>query len=222
MNKEIRTRVWHHLKDLGFTRRTGRSAWRHWDDGVDVVNFQSFNAYDAGALGCTTFSFAVNLGIWLSYVPPDEGEPKRKDGLLLPEEYQCYFRRSLRKRLVQPGFERTEIWLVADDGSNVVETVTDAATVIDQDGLPWFDRLHDPKEVLRTLLEENEVMEDAWGFGNKESPVRLYLTGYVALHVGEHETAARSFEQLLASEEMARTHDRVRDTLEALASREAR
>jgi len=217
VNKEIRSRVWHELKGLAFTRRTSRSAWRHWADGVDVVNFQSFNAYNAGVLGCTTFSFAVNLGIWLSYIPPYAGQPTRKDGLTLPEEYECYFRRSLRKRLAQPEFERKEIWFVADDGSNVGEAVSDAAAVISDEGLPWFDRFREPQEVPRTLAEEKEAMDGTWGFGNTSSPVRLYLTGYAAVHVGEYDLAARSFEELLASGVMEETHERVRNALDALA-----
>lgn len=219
VNKEIRSRVWHDLKNLGFTRRTSRSAWRHWADGVDVVNFQSFNAYNAGVLGCTTFSFAVNLGIWLSYIPPYSGQPKRKDGVPLPEEYECYLRRSLRKRLAQPDLERKEIWLVADDGSNVVEAVSDAAAVISDEGLPWFNRFRDPQEVLRTLTDERETMDGTWGFGNMPSPVRLYLTGYSAVHVGEYELATRSFEELLTSGVMEETYERVRRALDALATR---
>ena len=69
INRLIRHLVWARLRDVGFDRRTARTAWRRWSEGVDVVNFQSFNSYLAGGVGCTTFSFAVNLGTTLDYVP---------------------------------------------------------------------------------------------------------------------------------------------------------
>jgi hypothetical protein len=69
VNRAIRRLVWARLREVGFERRTARTAWRRWDEGVDVVNFQSFNSYLAGGVGCTTFSFAVNLGAALDYVP---------------------------------------------------------------------------------------------------------------------------------------------------------
>jgi hypothetical protein len=219
VNKEIRERVWSGLKEQGFEKRTTRTAWRHWKDGVDVVNFQSFNSYNAGVLGCTTFSFAVNLGIWLLYIPASAGEPKREDGEVLPQEYQCPLRRSLRKSLTQPEFPREEIWYVREDGSNVTEVVADAANVLRSEAHNWFERFRDAEEVLRTLREDSETMEGSWGFGREGSPVRHYLTGYAAVHVGQYEVATSSFQALLESGVMDEVHPRVREALEALRQR---
>jgi hypothetical protein len=55
--------------------------------------------------------------------------------------------------------------------------------------LAWFERLRDKKEVLRILLNEPEEMSSLWGFGNNPSPVRSYLSGYVALNLGKKELA---------------------------------
>ena len=106
VTREIRRVVWPALREEGFEAFTGRSAWRYVGEAVDIVNFQSFSASLADGLGCTTFSFGVNLGVWL---PPDaweELEPKRDaKGRLRPEEYQCEpHRRQLKKSLAQPWF----------------------------------------------------------------------------------------------------------------------
>jgi hypothetical protein len=214
VNKEIRQRVWSEHKERGFATRTARTAWRHWEDGVDVVNFQSFNAYNAGVLGCTTYSFAVNLGLWLRYIPY-AGELKRKDGKLLPQEYQCPLRRSLQKGLPQSEFLREEIWFVREDGSNLQAVVADAAQVL-RETRGWFGRFRDPEEVLRTLREDNEAMDGVWGFGGMDSPHRHYLTGYTAIHLGRYELARASFEAVLESGAMEPVHEQVRDALQAL------
>jgi hypothetical protein len=56
------------LKDLGFTKFTGRNAWRFTECATSVVNFQSFSAYVAEGVGCTTFSFGLNLGVYFDVV----------------------------------------------------------------------------------------------------------------------------------------------------------
>ena len=164
INRLIRHLVWARLRDVGFDQRTARTAWRRWSEGVDVVNFQSFNAYLAGAVGCTTFSFAVNLGTTLDYLPGSvTGEASR------PKEWQCPLRLHLRKRLSQPIFrpyagvrdligasaedavDRSDVWYVNADGSNIEETVADAAAVLESEGLPWFALARDPSELLGRL-----------------------------------------------------------------------
>jgi hypothetical protein len=54
VTKEIRRLAWSALREAGFDRHLGRSAYRDWASGVDVVNFQSFNSYLADGAGCTT------------------------------------------------------------------------------------------------------------------------------------------------------------------------
>ena len=107
VTREIRRLVWPALREEGFEAFTGRTTWRYASDDIDVVNFQSFSASVADSIGCTTFSFAVNLGVWL---PPDawEGLELKRDaeGRLRPEEYQCEpHRRGLTKSLSQPWFK---------------------------------------------------------------------------------------------------------------------
>jgi hypothetical protein len=90
---------------VGFDSFTGRSAWRYVGDDVDVVTFQSFGGMLADSVGCTSFSFQVNLGLWR---PEDAwGPPRTRDseGRLRPQEYECEpHRRTLEKSLSQPWF----------------------------------------------------------------------------------------------------------------------
>jgi hypothetical protein len=213
VNKEIRQVVWSQLKHVGFETRTARTAWRHWHDGVDVVNFQSFNAYNASVLGCTTFSFAVRLGVALSYIPYFTSV-KERDGVRLPEEYECEIRRSLRKTLRQPEFEREDIWFVAADGSSLSATIADAAGVI-HESLGWFEPLRNPEEVLRMLTDDEETSRTS-GFGAPGSAVRNYMTGYAATRAGEHQCAITAFAALLNSGLMEEKHEQVRGALAAL------
>jgi Domain of unknown function (DUF4304) len=109
VTREIRRLVWPALRDEGFTAFTGRSGWRYVDGDIDVVNFQSFSASLADTIGCTTFSFGVNLGVWLAedVVPEGLKLKLRRDasGRLRPEEYQCRHRLQLEKSLKQPWFK---------------------------------------------------------------------------------------------------------------------
>jgi Domain of unknown function (DUF4304) len=161
VTRVIRRIVWPALRPEGFDAFTGRTAWRYVGDAVDVVNFQSFGASVADAVGCTTFSFSVNLGVCL----PQDG-PAR----LRPAVYECVpHRRRLEKSLAQPWFQpfrgdtrrwplslrlhreglrkvlrsdthdRRDTWFVKPDGSNVEECIEDALRALREEGLPWFE-----------------------------------------------------------------------------------
>jgi hypothetical protein len=119
VTRELRRVVWPVLREHDFTAFAGRTAWRYVNDAVDVVNFQSFSASIADAVGCTTFSFSVNLGVWLPADAHRELEPARDaKGRPRPTEYQCVpHRRRLEKSLAQPWFKPfssdTSRWLPA-------------------------------------------------------------------------------------------------------------
>jgi len=106
VNRVIRVEIWPFLKDRGFQHFNSRTAWRIHSDRVDVVNFQSFNSYNADVMGITTFSFAVNLGCHLRYIPnkyPPEVYPTANSSKSLegnaprPKEYECHMRGRLSR-----------------------------------------------------------------------------------------------------------------------------
>jgi hypothetical protein len=198
VNREIRGRIWPLLKDVGFSASTARTSWRHSADSVDVVNFQSFNKYNADVLGVTTFSFAVNLGTYLRYIPP-QWPPKRvKEELPYPEESECQFRARLKPTTsMQSGGDDT-IWVIEKDGRNLSWCIQDVAQQINS-ALAWFERLRDKNEVLRILTEEPENMTELWGFGRNPSPSRSYLRGYVAMALGQQEVAQQELKAAVES-----------------------
>jgi hypothetical protein len=105
VTRAIGRTVWPALREAGFESFTGRNAWRYVGKHVDVVNFQSFGGMLADSVGCTSFSFQVNLGLW---IPEDAwGLPRAEDSKRRPrpQEYECEpHRLTLQKSLSQPWF----------------------------------------------------------------------------------------------------------------------
>jgi hypothetical protein len=180
----IRSRLRPLLKAAGFDRFTSRTAWRFRGQAIGVVNFQSFNSYTASRVGCTTFSFAINLGCHYTFLP-EFGTSKFYDRDNLPQEYHCAFRRALRKLLSQPDFPRPDIWSVAADGSNLSACIDDAAEVLERDAKPWLARLCDAREALRIAEADDERFESSgpsgtWGFGRKGSPMWQHVIQHLS------------------------------------------
>ena len=198
VSREIRRSIWPLLKAAGFETFSTRTAWRQGVEKIDVVNFQSFNSYNADVMGVTTFSFAVNLGAYLRYVPPQWPPKKVKDGAPLPSESECQFRGRLSRSVSQPRNEDSQLWSVDADGRNILWCINDVAQKIPA-AVAWFARLDDKATALRILQEEPEDMSSLWGFGNKPSPLRSYLTGYVAMRLGDDALADQELGKAVAS-----------------------
>lgn len=186
VNREIRGEIWPVLREKGFDTFTSRTAWRHLIDRVWVVNFQSFNSYFSLVDGCTTFSFALNLGIYF-YPLAGENESELQDR---PKEYQCHLRSTLFKRIAQPNYPRKNIWYVDPDGLTLLEVLADARKVLLFDGMAWFDRFSELSQVFDTLVHEDEH-DGLLGIGAKWSPQRKLLIGRAAVATGQEELGLR-------------------------------
>jgi hypothetical protein len=197
VNRSIRSQIWPLLRLAGFNSTTARSAWRHERDRIDVVNFQSFNSYHASVMGVTTFSFAVNLGTYLLYVPPQWPPKKIKDSVPYPAEHECHLRGRLKPSTTQ-SHKNEGVWGIDEKGSNLAWSIKDVENQIPT-ALAWFKRLEDRAEVLRILQEEDEDPFKLSGFGRRPSPIRSYLTGYVAMALGKDQLAEKEFEAAVAS-----------------------
>jgi hypothetical protein len=99
--REIMNEIWPFLRQIGFTEFSNKTAWRRLSEQIHVVNFQSFNSYIAEGVGCTTFSFALNLGIYFRSIPLDYPIRKGPDPSVKPQEYHCHFRQKLLKRTIR-------------------------------------------------------------------------------------------------------------------------
>ena len=210
VNKRIRGEIRPLLREAGFAHFTGRTSWRHSEHQIDVVNFQSFNDYNASIIGCTTYSFAVNLGCYLLEVPESFPSVKRKDGLALPQEYNCHFRGRVHRQIEQPELRTDEIWYIDPEAKYLNKALHDVRMALLRDAFPWFDRLRDRNEVLRILLEDQQIMASLWGFGNLGSPYRQYLTGYVALAMRREDLAHEALLAAASTSSYAAVADRLR------------
>ncbi len=168
----LRNVVWPALRDRGFADHTARTAWRDKPAQVDVVNFQSFNTYNAGVLGITTFSFAVNLGTFARCRATEQ--IAQTDGELRPAEYECDFRLRLMRGFPQ-DHDNPDTWAVDESGNNLQALVEDARQQILSEGLDWFAGLDGLDAMLTHAREAPEDMSATWGMGNLGSPHRRGL-----------------------------------------------
>ena len=196
VSREIKKAIWPALKQAGFAHFTQRAAWRHHEDSIDVVNFQSFNSYSADALGVTTFSFCVNLGKHLLYVPP-QWDVKVKGGIQLPNEADCLFRGRLFPHVAAAPSDKS-IWSIDASGKNLPWCIQDVLSQVST-ALEWFARLDERTEVLSILLQQDEEMQRLWGFGRNPSPIRSYATGYFALSLGQEDLARSKLQDAVDS-----------------------
>ena len=154
-NSHMKRRFWPLLKEAGFGVFTARTAWRHHDNGIDVVNFRSFNSYNAGAIGCTRYSFAINLGCYFKTIAP-QFEPDRiksKSGELLPQELNCHLRGRLCRTFKQPELALRDIWYIDAGEKYLGWAMTDVEALLPAKALPWFDKFADGEFVLRGSTE---------------------------------------------------------------------
>jgi hypothetical protein len=215
VNREIKKSIWPALKQAGFSRFSQRTAWRHQQDSIDVLDFQSFNSYNAEALGITTFSFCVNLGKYLRYVPP-QWDVRMKDGIELPREWECLFRGRLHPTFSAAASDKT-IWSVDRAGKNLSWCIQDVVAQVST-ALDWFRRLDDRAEVLRILMEQDEEMQRLWGFGRIASPLRSYSAGYVWLALGNRDLARAELQAAVDSKSFVRLFTSVEGAIDRAVS----
>jgi len=183
VNREIKAKVWSYLRGQQFEKFTTRTAWRTWELGTDIVNFQSFNSYLADAIGATTYSFSVNLSVYYPMCqPPGDAEP-------YPAEYSGDARLRLRKRIDQPELDRPDTWYVRPDGSNVAEVVDDALNQLQTRGMNWLSQFHDLAAALDAFTNRESsnmrtgLVEETLG-GRLGSPVRTRRVQAIAAYLG--------------------------------------
>lgn len=175
VGRALRDRLRPVLKSAGFDQFTDRQAWRRSEYTIDHVTFRSFSAYIADGVGCTTYSFAAEVGVF--YLCFDPGKER-------PKDYELTFKAVLGKTLRQPLFhpygspeltDRPDVWFVTPDGENLRDCVHDAVGRIESQGLPFIETFMDPRRAFDALLNERST-EPSFGKlgvqmpGNPDSP----------------------------------------------------
>ena len=169
--REIKRQIFPALKDAGFTRFTTKGAWRPRDHSVQVVYFQSFSAYLASGVGCTTYSFAIRCGVYypsIARVSLPATEP-----IEFPEEYRCAARLTLLKPAPQKELARRDVWYVREDGSNLPEMIEHARGAVLERGLPWLDSFSDLDKAYHAFQSRSETEEE-------------YLSGKIGCMARDH------------------------------------
>jgi hypothetical protein len=99
------------------------------------------------------------------------------------------------KKGIKQRWDSHEISYLFVDGLSPADVIRDASISIETGGLPWFERFWDMNEVLRTLLEDQEMSGDGtWGLGNFGSPWRKTLTACVAKSLGRTDIFSANLE----------------------------
>lgn len=172
VSKLLRSEVWPVLRRQGFSKFDGRNAWRYRGPLIDVVNFQSFNSHLADGLGCTTFSFALNLGVLLRGSTFDRWVKRDSIGLARPQEPACSFRVHLKKRTTVDGFERADIFYVAPDGSTMAAVLNEVICLLEEQAPPWFTAFEDLGSVVLAMSENAAPLRgtETLGLGTSGAP----------------------------------------------------
>jgi len=151
------------LREVGFTQFNDRKAWRETEYTIDHVTLRSFNAYNAGVLGCPSYSVTVEVGVFYRCFDPDKNRP---------QDYDCTFRSILAKTIRQPFFastfmtqhgrinDRYEILYVKPDGSNLREVVAEAKVILLAQGLPFLEHFNQPENAFQSLMTERMIDGD--------------------------------------------------------------
>lgn len=77
VNRGLAQRLWPALRAYGFDERTQRRAWRHRQDGVDVIEIQSVGP-SSDSVGCTSFSYAAYVAALIYWATSPESQPHNR------------------------------------------------------------------------------------------------------------------------------------------------
>jgi len=182
VTRRFRSDLWPTVKSHGFARRTERVAWREVGDSVDIIEVNLIGQL-ADAVGCTSYSFGAfvaSLPVYLrsARVRSDtdgrhrphywDCELKMQLSKTLRQPWFRPFASPVRGNLPESSMkhrkglmavlrtdvhDRTDTWFVREDGTNLSECVLDLLAVIERDGLPLLQRLHDPCVVAQIVRE---------------------------------------------------------------------
>ena len=197
VSKEINFYIKPFLKKNGIDKWTNRVFGKSFEDRINIIEFQSFNAYNAAILGCTSFSLSIKLSCFLKYIPT-ETEIKYKNSEPRPREEQGHFRAHITKSIYQPELIRKDIWYINNEGSNLKDIMIDCCQQLEKSGIDWFNQFDSKEKVFNILNNETEDMEHLWGFGNFDSPIRNLYLAFTAIELNKFDFAIDKLKKLSA------------------------
>ena len=196
VTKQINSQIRPVLKENGFEKFIGRTYWRYREDRVDILNFQSFNSYHSEVMGCTTFSYSVNLSVFLNYIP-GKIHVKEKNGLKRPNEAEGNFRKQLEKGMSQTELKTRDVWYVDNEGKNLSDCINDTKKQIKDVALGWYEKFNSKEKIMEILNKEEIDMNGTWGFGRFDSANRAELVAYTAFELDDIDLCLAKLDELL-------------------------
>lgn len=193
VNWALRREVRPWLEAAGFTRFVARTAWRQRADRIEAVHYRApFNEREANLRQISPHSFEVIVGVFLPDVSPDAPEVKRQNGQWLPKVGQWDFCQRLVNDPGQPAFVGQWLWVVAGGREELRGVMASVRQALAEQAEPWFDGLGSREDILARLLVDEPP-----------SPRREWLTGYVALKLGNMALAEKRLRPLLDATDFA-------------------
>ena len=149
INKMIRKIIVPSLKDNGFNKIKGRTAWGWHGDCIWVFNISAVGYFHSAITHWPSASLTVYLGIYYTYLSHIVEPKKDENGLLFPKEYECNRRAQLTCSYDQLKYtenvkcnysekKRRDIWWIQPDGSNISEVINDIKNRYLDYAVKWF------------------------------------------------------------------------------------
>lgn len=194
VEQSLKGTLWPLLKQHGFRTFKGRTAWRHTEKRIDVMEIQFFPKEKADQWGITPYSFALPVGCFFPFAP-SEYDPtmKREKDLILPDETQCHLRRTTLKTLKQRECNIPNIWYIDPTGKYLDAAVEDVKNQFNREISAWFDHFDNLPNLLKNITETPNA-DIALGL---TLGVPRYLSGFLALEIGEWSLAKKLLQQEL-------------------------
>jgi len=163
LRKAIKSKVWPALKELGFEDFTEMAAWRHQDQCIDCVMFQTHGpkygiAHTLGrdeagrALLETSATFSLSVGTyytgvhifpWLGPIPTRPLNSRGESSKNVTTHREI----SLARSIAMGKIDGT-LFYVRTDGSNLDDMVDDALAAFLSRGLRWIEETRDVDEYI--------------------------------------------------------------------------
>lgn len=180
------------LREHGFETFKNRTAWRHTEKRIDVVELQFFPKAKTAQWGITPYSFALPVGCFFPFVPSlYEPRLRREKGLPLPDETQCHLRKTTLKALKQRECKIPNIWYIDPKDKYLSAAIEDAKNLLEGEIFSWFEHFNDLPMLLKNLTEGTERKSIGMTLG--AGPIE----GFLALEIGEWSLAKKLLQQAL-------------------------
>jgi hypothetical protein len=187
------------LEAHGFRDRKARTAWRRTNRKIDVFYLQFLSPSVCRKWRVPTGSFSLEPGCFFPFIPSLNGKSVGEDQSKTSHPWHglCQIGLVVFKYIHQRECPPSNIWWVGAQTDYAETVIADVLNQVRSKVLPFYSRFEDAHELLRTLLEEDDALgtgkEGIRDIGNKDSPVRLFYTGFAALEREQWEQALAAF-----------------------------